>query len=613
MNNSSKYYLIRLYCYWMILFFIIRSVFLVFLRLNFPEQPLHGWWLSYWFGLKLDLATAAYLTAIPGMLYLGNQLIKKRGWITALHLFCKLQLFLLLLIWSGNIGIYKVWGTMLNARAISFLQDPEGIFASLTIVQLILIVSMLTAGYLLLLKSYQYYCKITTPVHSKNEALITICCLASLPVLMRGGFDEIPVNESSAYYSEEMRLNHAATNPAWYLLNNLSKSGVQNKNPYAWFPEEECSKLFSSLREQTSADIPLINQQRPNIVLIVLESWSADLIHPLGGYDSITPFFNQLCSTGYLFTNIYSSGRRTDQMFPSVLSGFPSQPNHSLSRFTDKIRQLPMLSKTLQEQGYTTSFVYGGELGFANMKTFLLAAGMQEITGKDEFASDEMNSKWGAHDEYIFKMALKKCEVKKAPFFQMILSLSTHEPFEVPGIENGNRTENEKFLSAASYTDRCLKNYFAEAKKTSWYKNTLFILVADHGHAVPKNRNYYDPLCYHIPLLITGQPVNPEYAGKTNPVIGGQHEIANTLLSQMGINDSLYIFGRSLTKTAPHRLAYLNYDDGLGIVTENQQYVMLFSNNKVLNELTRLNNVDTLDLKRGKAYLQSLYTRFLDL
>ena len=273
-----------------------------------------------------------------------------------------------------------------------------------------------------------------------------------------------------------------------------------------------------------------------------------------------------------------------------------------------------MLGKTLQQQGYKTSFVYGGELGFANMKTFLLEAGISEITGKEAFSNDEMNSKWGAHDEFIFKKALLLNEKSTAPFFQMILSLSTHEPFEVPGKSTNGLNENEKFLNAATYTDQCLREYFEAAQRTRWYDNTIFILVADHGHAVPKLRNYYDPLCYHIPLLITGPGLNEDFRGKINSTIGGQHEIPNTILSQMGINDTAFTFGRSLTKEAPYRQAYLNYDDGFGIAAGNQHFVYLFANKKNLQEYTEVHpETDSLFESRGHAFLQELYRKFLAL
>lgn len=271
-----------------------------------------------------------------------------------------------------------------------------------------------------------------------------------------------------------------------------------------------------------------------------------------------------------------------------------------------------MLGKSLSRSGYETSFIYGGELEFANMRTFLTEAGFRQIIGEEAFSEEEMNSKWGAHDEFIFHKALAEINRYRSPFFQMILTLSTHEPFEVPGTTGNMKTEQEKFLNAARYTDRCLQEYFESARKTAWYANTLFILVADHGHAVPKSRNYYDPQCYHIPLLFTGPVLEDSLAGKTNDQYGGQHEIPNTLLSQLGLSDSSYRFGSSLTKLNRTQPVYLNYDDGIGVISSEQSYVYLFGEKKEIAAYTHLRNQnDTLMAKKGKAFLQQLYATFL--
>lgn len=193
----------------------------------------------------------------------------------------------------------------------------------------------------------------------------------------------------------------------------------------------------------------------------MLESWTADIIEPMGGLSGVSPFFSELCKDGLLFTGVYSSGFRTDQAMVSVISGFPAQPNKSIIRFPDKTQKLPALSRTFRDAGYHTSFFYGGELGFANMKSYLLSSGFEHITGKDFFPDNAMNSKWGAHDGIVLQHQLKVLDTVAEPFFSVLLTLSTHEPFEVPVQTpyNGS-SEAELFKKAAWYTDACLKTFF---------------------------------------------------------------------------------------------------------------------------------------------------------
>ena len=156
------------------------------------------------------------------------------------------------------------------------------------------------------------------------------------------------------------------------------------------------------------------------------------MVEPLIGDKGVTPFFTSLCDSGLLFTNIYATGRRTDQALPSVISGFPAQPDHSIIRYTDKTEHLPCFTHYFKRKGYTLSFYYGGELGFANMNSYLLYSGFENIISKDAFPSSAMNSKWGAHDEFVFEKILTDIRSEKTPFLSMVLTLTSHEPYEIP-------------------------------------------------------------------------------------------------------------------------------------------------------------------------------------
>lgn len=607
--------LLRLILFWMLLFTAGRMILLAVMYGMPGTGDLSGCGKSFLVGLRPDLSASAYLTAIPALLYLLACATAGKRWIRVFNIVNLLQVFLLVLIIMANAAIYKSWGTLLNTRAMSFLRDPEGIIASLSTLQLIIIPMVIALAYLMLIKTYRRWVAAEVPEERKKQGIYSLLCMACIPLMMRGGFQEIPINESAAYFSEKMPLNQLAANPAWNLSNSIHKSGLRQENPYRFMADDKAAALADRFICRETDTLRLLNSPQPNIVLIVLESWSADIIGALSNDSLTTPFFNDLCREGYLFSRIYSSGRRTDQMLPSILSGFPAQPQHSLARFDDKIARLPMLPRILAATGYDPSFIYGGELGFANMHSFLTHAGFKNITGKDDFRAAQMNSKWGAHDEYIFQKAIERAEQSRAPFFEMILTLSTHEPFEVPGAETAKgSSEQQQFRRAAHYTDQCLKTFFRMASQQPWYENTLFVLVADHGHHLPGGRNYYDPAGYHIPLLFTGPALRNDCKGKVNTGIGGQHEIANTLLQQCGLKDDAFPFGSSLIRNWPSATAYLNFDEGFGIVGNEKKFVYLFGEREYIKSFTTADiNRDTAFVRTGQAFLQRMFGKFISL
>jgi len=474
---------------------------------------------------------------------------------------------------------------MINNRAIAFLTDINEVFASASFILIIFGSIGLLVSTFILIKLHKNFVKL--PFQSQRK--LTISYVASIIIIiilcflgMRGGVQQIPINESAAYFSEHRVLNNIATNPIWHLGSSLKRSSIHDTNPY----------LFMSN---------------------VLESWTADVIEPLGGDKLVTPEFTKLTNSGLLFTQMYSSGFRTDQALTSILSGFPSQPNKSIIRFTSKIQKLPSLSKTLVKNGYQTSFYYGGELGFANMKAYLLSQGIETIVSKDNFKSEDMNSKWGAHDGIVFDKLDRDLDKMHPPFFNTILTLSTHEPFEVPMSTPFNGSEeSDKFRKSAYYTDHCLGEFMNSITTKSWYENTIVLIVADHGHILPRMRDFYDPEARKIPFLITGGALKDEYKGQRIDLLANQHDIPGTLLNQLDISSTEFKWSNDIFQVGRKNFAYLSQDNAItfitdqGIVTKNIQFPKVKSEDKSDNNESN-NELNTT----AKAYIQLLFEDFL--
>jgi phosphoglycerol transferase MdoB-like AlkP superfamily enzyme len=248
------------------------------------------------------------------------------------------------------------------------------------------------------------------------------------------------------------------------------------------------------------------------------------------------------------------------------------------------------------------------------MKSYLLNTHFEKIIDKNNFDKSQLNSKWGAHDEYVFKKQLDGLKDEKQPFFSIVLTLSTHEPFEVTMQTPFNGGEEpERFKKAAYYTDYCLYNYFTEAKKQPWYNNTLFILVADHGHHLPKNRNMDFPEGRRITMMITGGALAANQRGKTFDKISNQNDLPATILGVLKLPHTNFVWSKDLFNEKVKEFAYYSNENALGWIAPQQNLVYSFNSKKVeeLQPKTQTIMNDTV-LTQAKAYLQTLYEQYLN-
>ncbi len=607
-------YFISLLFFWMLVFTAFRVVFVIYHANSFTELGLNEIITAFYYALRLDLSTAC-LISLPTFLFItlysikpASILLRINGGIT------QLLLVIVSLLSVGNIKIYKEWGAQINARSLNYLLYPDEVLAFISTGELILLVLLFIICLYTLLKLFD---RIVGPLHKSYSNFLTkittlLFTLSLLIIGARGGLQQAPINESSSYHSNITILNHLATNNIWHLAKSVAEAS-DDSNQYEFMPLEEANARKEELFKTTEGNKNILTTTKPNIVFIVLESWTADLIEVLDGEKGVTPFFNELRKEGILFSKMYSSGSRTEQGLVSILSGFPSQPDNSIITTPDKVEQLPSISKTLANKGYSTSFYYGGEIDFANMKSYLLFNNFETIIDKHDYQKDQLNSKWGAHDEYVFDKQLDNSNSNSHPFLSVLLTLSTHEPFEVTINTPFNGSAiNEQFKKAAYYTDKCLENYFTTAKQKEWYNNTLFILVADHGHHLPKGRDMNLPESHKITMLLYGDVLKDSSRNTMFEKVCNQHDIAATLLTQLNLPTEEYNWSRNVFNPHYKPFAYYANENTLGWISSMQSLVHNYTN----EETTVYNGIE-VDLndsisKDGKAYLQSMYQQYLD-
>jgi phosphoglycerol transferase MdoB-like AlkP superfamily enzyme len=613
--------LLRFFLFWLIFFFLERLVFLIYFSEKLQPAPFSEIVTSFFYGLRLDASMAGYICLVPFLVFMILWIFPRIRFNAAISRTYVISLIILFsLITVINFNIYREWGTKLNSKALDFFFDSTSeavassssspVLLSLSILFTLIFTGVVLSRYLIAYKTPRE----PNPVWGKLTAGLLFLAVTFLAV--RGGLDASPINQSMAYFSNKPILNHAAINTEWNLVHDLLNQNFSTENPYKYYSDDEAAaivkELYSNIPKPQSSQI--LNTPRPNVVFILLESFTADVIESLGGEKGVAPNMEKLISEGLFFDHIYASGDRTDKGLVAVLSAFPSQATRSILKFNDKQEKLPSISQPLKSIGYHTSFYYGGQSEFFNIKSYLLSHDFDYVTDKSGFKKAKLSS-WGVFDHQVFQRNLVDLDSSSQPFFSTILTLSNHEPFELPGEPKfpGENSEN-KFRSTAYYTDSSLGDYLKDARTKSWYKNTLFVIVADHGHRLPKSSyEIYDPGRFRIPLLFYGDPLKAAFKGKVLQRTGNQTDIAATLLNQLNIPHDQFHWSQDLLNPANPEFSFFSWDNGFGFA--NKEQILSFDNvskNVIYRKDSGNLKSDSTMLRYGKAYMQRVYQSFLD-
>lgn len=623
---------IKTYCLFVCIFMLQKPLFMLFYRSLYAETSGSDWLSVIWHGLPLDLSLAGYLTAIPGLLFIASAWTLSK----VLHrIWCGYFLFvslLLSLIFTVDVGLYEYWGFRLDATPLFyFFSSPKDAVASVSIWMvlggigaMLLYAALLYAvfyGVLLrkkrLLQMKLPYCRLNV-----SGALLLLTGLLFIPI--RGGFTVSTMNVGKVYFSAEQRLNHAAINPAFSLMESLARQ-KDFSSQYRFMEAEEADRVFKSLLDpaviggqaeradslRQSADSlhTLFNTPRPDVLFVILESFSSKLMTTLGGEPDVAVHLDSLSREAVLFTNFYANSFRTDRGLVAILSGYPAQPTTSIMKYPRKTQHLPAIAGSLKEAGYATRYYYGGDADFTNMRSYLMSSGFEEIVSDRDFPVSERLSKWGVHDHLVFNRLLEDLQAEastlpvagdsvaeRTPRFRVLQTSSSHEPFEVPY----RRLKNDR-LNAFAYTDSCVGDFVKRFRKLPQWRNTVVVLVPDHLGAYPEGISNLAVERYRIPLLMIGGAVRqPRHID----VYGSQHDIAATLLAQLGLSHEAFTFSKDmLNPDAPH-FAFFTVPDAFGMVTPDNRLVFDCQADAVaVDEGTAKGK----NLLPGKAYLQKLY------
>jgi phosphoglycerol transferase MdoB-like AlkP superfamily enzyme len=443
-----------------------------------------------------------------------------------------------------------------------------------------------------------------------GTALLLSGLLLAIPI--RGGLQWTPLNESSVLFSRSTMANVGAQNAGWYLLySTLAQRQEPAMNPFVVLPPHEAQAVVDSLyRGRDSAMVAVLRVPHPNVIVVIWESFTAKVVARLGGVPGVTPHFDRWSHQGVLFDSLYASGDRSAQGLVSILSGFPSVPNEAIMTRPRKAAALAQLGQSMQRAGYHTSFAYGGELAFANMKAYVLNGGFDRVTGIEAFPADQRNSKWGAHDHVVLQRVLREVSGDVRPFFATLFTLSSHEPFEVPGVPRFAGTGvSTQFLNAHHYTDASVGAFLDSAATQPWWDSTLVVIIADHGSPLPDPpRGATESVVqrHHIPMLWVGGALRVRDTVVHR--IGASTDLAPTLLAQLGIEHAAFRWGRNLLTAQPGGFAYFSQHDGFAFL---DQRGWLVEDERGGRTLAQSAGAGPAQRRSGSALLQASFADYL--
>ena len=588
---------------------IEKPLFLLWYHAQAAEASAAELALVVWNGLKLDQTVAGYITALPLLVVLAALWIPGRWSRSVLKGYLLVIAAVSATAFAANLALYEYWAFPLDSSVLQYLASPKEALASVTAGQLLLqlLVAAAVFGgmawcYLRVLRLYDPARRST---HRAGSTLVLLLAAGVLFLPIRGGVSVATANVSKVYFSGRMFLNHAAVNPLFSFLSTLS-DGDDALYEYEFFPEPERAAIFEPLRGDLPAGIgtdTLLRTRRPNVVLFLVESFGRSTVDERVGGEPVAPEFQRLKGEGVYFDNLFANSFRTDRGTVAVLSGFPAQTKMSVMKLPVKSQRLPSIARSLRREGYATSFYYGGDLNFTNTASYLYGTGFDRLTWQKDLHFDAPTSKWGYADDVVIDAFTDHVLAEAAsqrPFFAAMLTLSSHEPFDVPFAKF-----DDPMLNAMAFTDACLGRFVERVRQTPVWKDLLVILIADHAYPYPYGIANSDALRHRIPMLWLGGAVRRPAVVET---YGSQSDLAATLLAQLGIAHGDFLFSRDLFDPARPKFGYWCFNNGFGVADAGGTTIFDCTSARVISP-----DSTAAQLRDGKAMLQTTYKAIREL
>jgi len=618
--GNLKYFL-KLFIFWLIYFLVNRVFFILNYFEDFSRISINELLRIFPKSFALDISFIAYIsTVITIILFLNSLFSSKRVNLFMTGIIFWFNAFFIVvsaLIIGGEIALYAEWESKLNFKAVSHFSNPAEVFSTATFNNYFtMLVSIFIA--VIFVKFYMSFVhqNFETKRYKFKQFMVKVIrlplVLGVLLFLIRGGAQSIPINISDAYFSKNLIINDVTVNPNWNIIQSILKSKTNfDGNPYKKYTSNEVDDFISSINKPNTSTSVVLDTNRPNIVFIILESWSADNVESIGGLKGVTPYFKLLEKDGLSFSNFYSNGWTSDQAMSSIFSSFPVFPYVAIINQTDKARKLPCLNKSLLQYGYHSSYFFGGQLTYGNIKGYLLSQGF-------DIVKDELDYKYlpsgalGVHDEYMFSQFKDELNALPQPFMSALFTLSSHSPFDFPGEHMLSfNSKEDKYVNSVAYTDRHLGSFINSVKTEDWYSNTLFVIVADHSHSSPIRRRLAEKERFKIPMLWFGEVLKEDFKGTRWDKLGSHIDITPTILAQLGKDNNSYKFGKDIFNEKNEVFVPYAFPKGYGLISNEGYYAFSEGYNKVLELEVNDTTAVRVIKKQAEMYFQAAFNDYM--
>lgn len=586
------------YVYWIIFFVLQKPLFMLWQYRLLGDVAWSDWFLVPWHGLPLDLSTAAYITVLYGLLLVASVWVRWSVIEKIADVITALLLTIALWVILGDNGAFPSWGYHLDKDIFAYLQSPNEVLACapwwLWAVGAVAFAALFTGWWFV----YRYL------LHKEPEkpegigrkiastvVMVVLTALLFLPI--RGSVTVSTMNTGRVYYSDNRMLNLAAVNPVFNIVESLSENHL-DATRYTYMSDDDCAAYVQRMLRDSCATVePLLITARPNIVLFILESFSSN------AWD-VMPNMQRLAAEGIYFDNVYANSYRTDRGVMAVLGAYPGCATTSVMMIPSLSQRLPQIGQVLKANGYDLKFYYGGDEDFTNMRSYLVTGGFEQRVSDHDFPMSQRLSKWGVPDHILFRYAAQDIIRRGAEgqrYFSTILSLSSHEPFEVD-----YHHYRSGYLNAIAYTDSCLGAFVDTLRTSPVWDSTLIVCIADHGYPYPDGVTNYDPRRYHIPLVFTGGVVRQPRVIST---LCSQIDWLPTLLHQMNLDASDFIYAKDILTSQHNAFAYYNFVDGFAYMDSTGTTVI----DAVVDKSLIQTQPDNDRTSKAKAFTQYIMTK----
>lgn len=618
--RSTVFFIIKLLLFWVLFFDFGRILFSIHNIEKFSEVYFMEWLLAFIYSFRVDLASAAVLCVLPLFVLSISYILPGKWGRSTFLVLLSIEIVVVSLIISGEINAYTEWNHKLTTRVFLHLSNPDEVFRtagySMTLwFFLYLIAQSIFAFFICRFLFREYPQQNPLPLHKRLLGGISILFvfLAQFFLFLRGGVQQIPLNIASAYYSNNHVLNDLSVNSIYFFGHSfLLHNRTQIDEFMPQIDTKEAEKIVTDLFAYPKKHNEFIfKSAKPNIVFVVFEGWSSNAISCLSETKNSTPHFDKLANEGLLFSNIFSCGLTSEIGNSSIFSGYPALPEISISMHPEKHRNI----KTINEElvSYSSNYLFSGDLKYENIGSYFMDHNFDHVEDEKVFPANLKRGKLNYFDSDLYTLFLKKINTTRQPFLHCAFTGSTHAPYDHPK-SNKLRFKGEEadYMNSMVYADKCLGDFIENCKTQSWFKNTIFVFISDHGHPAPGITNPNSNPFFRIPFLIWGEQLKEDFRGTRNEKIGSQADVAATLLYQVGGDLKKFPWSKDLLNPNCPEFAFHAINRGYGWVSKKGNYVFQMDTKTEL-ENSYLKSEEEIEIKNCKAFLTQFYRSFKEL